>query len=135
MHMLTLRVHVIYLILSSLFCTTLIRHLKRFFSSYIKFQKMKSTEKSGIFKGFAIFLDNSALLWGGRGRRFKSGHSDQRKPTQFRGFFGIAWVFCVSENQMLGHYEGTIFLKSYKKIQQHTTKKPPTETPEMLPFC
>nr|DAZ44030.1 MAG TPA: hypothetical protein [Caudoviricetes sp.] len=28
---------------------------------------------------------------------------------------------------MLGHYEGTIFLKSYKKIQQHTTKKPPTE--------
>ena len=69
----------------------------------------------------------SVLPWGGRGRRFKSGHSDQRKPTQFRGFFGIAWVFCVSENQMLGHYEDTIFLKSYKKIQQHTTKKPPTE--------
>lgn len=33
--------------------------------------------------------DGSALPWGGRGRRFKSGHSDQ-KQAQFRDFFEAA---------------------------------------------
>ena len=41
----------------------------------------------------------SVLPWGGRGRRFKSGHSDQRNPTQFRGLFGIAWGFLFSKKQ------------------------------------
>ena len=51
----------------------------------------------------------------------------RENPRNFEAFSELRGFFCVSENQMLGHYEGTIFLKSYKKIQQHTTKKPPTE--------
>lgn len=58
----------------------------------------------------------SVLPWGGRGRRFKSGHSDQRKPTQFRGFFGIAWAFCVSENRMFRALFGHYFFKNRRRF-------------------
>lgn len=77
------------------FTTTLLRHSKKFFLIDLIFFKIKSTVKPDLFQYFlGIFLINT-FPWGGRGRRFKSGHSDQRKPTQFRGFFGIAWVFVL----------------------------------------
>ena len=72
----------------------------------------------------------SVLPWGGRGRRFKSGHSDQRNPTQFRGLFGIAWGFCVSGNRMFRALFGHDFFKKRKSQQ-----KPSTESPLTVSFC
>lgn len=60
----------------------------------------------------------SVLPWGGRGRRFKSGHSDQRKPTQFRGFFGIAWVFAFLEKMQIDEIRH--FPRQYPKKQEHS---------------